>query len=50
VRTGQEGPGYRAADAVVPPQTGEGLDAFDQYLKYLRDQMSQYMTQQPPLL
>lgn len=50
VRTGQEGPGYRAADAVVPPQTGEGLDAFDQYLKYLRDQMSQYTTQQPPLL
>jgi len=49
-RTGQEGPAYRAADAVVPPQTGEGLDAFDQYLKYLRDQMSQYTTQQPPLL
>lgn len=48
VTTGQEGPGYRVADAVTPPtgQNGE-LNAFDDYLTYLRNLMAQYGTQPP---
>ena len=45
VQTGQEGPGYRAAEAVVPG--GRDLTAFDDYLSYLRDMLANAGPQGP---